>query len=183
MTLGERIKTIRKSIKPKISQEKFGEIVGVGRDAITSYEINRVVPNDAIIKLICLKFGINEKWLRTGEGEMFDTESKKELFDKIRAEYGLTTDLQCKAMELFLNATPEQRELTLIAVQAFVGMFGELANAPPKNSENDLSSEEWELIEKYRALSEQAQERIRTQINLEYEQTKNFAEESSNKVS
>ena len=33
-------------------------------------ESGRNAPSEQTIKLICFEFGINENWLRTGEGEM-----------------------------------------------------------------------------------------------------------------
>ena len=36
------------------------------------------VPSDRIISDICREFGVNEIWLRTGEGDQFSPESKEE---------------------------------------------------------------------------------------------------------
>lgn len=36
------------------------------------------VPSDRIIKSICREFNVNEVWLRTGEGEMFNDISREE---------------------------------------------------------------------------------------------------------
>lgn len=68
----ERIKLVRKSLSKKTSQEAFGDILGVSRDAIANIELGRVPPTNPFIQLLCLKFDINENWLRTGEGEMFE---------------------------------------------------------------------------------------------------------------
>jgi transcriptional regulator with XRE-family HTH domain len=66
----ERIKQVRKSLPQKTSQEAFGKILGVSRDAISNIELGRVPPTNPFIQLLCLKFDINEHWLRTGEGDM-----------------------------------------------------------------------------------------------------------------
>lgn len=65
----ERIRELRKSLK--LSQTAFGEKLGVSRDVISNLEQSRVVPSDLIINMICAKFGVNEDWLRSGDGEMF----------------------------------------------------------------------------------------------------------------
>lgn len=64
----ERIKNIRKSLG--LSQTKFGESVGVSLSAEQKWEMGISVPSDAVIMLIVQRYGISEKWLRTGEGEM-----------------------------------------------------------------------------------------------------------------
>lgn len=65
----ERVKALRKHFD--LSQAEFGKQLGVSRDVISNLEYGRVAVSDLIINMICAKFGVNEKWLRTGEGEMF----------------------------------------------------------------------------------------------------------------
>lgn len=69
MDLGTRLKQIRKDTGQ--TQEVFSKELGVTSSAYKKYETNRVVPLDAFFKLVCLKFSINENWLRTGEGDMY----------------------------------------------------------------------------------------------------------------
>lgn len=70
VTLKNRIKKIRKDVG--LTQVKFGERIGVKGNTITNYENGLRNPTDAVILSICREFNINEKWLRTGEGEMFN---------------------------------------------------------------------------------------------------------------
>lgn len=65
----DRIKQLRSALG--LTQEKFAERLGVKRNTIATYEIGRNEPIDAVVSLICKEFNVNEKWLRTGEGEMF----------------------------------------------------------------------------------------------------------------
>ena len=76
--LKDRLKTIRKSLTPKISQEKFGEMFGVSRNAIKTYELGTVIPSDTFIQLLCSKLNINEVWLRTGAGTMLEDPDRDE---------------------------------------------------------------------------------------------------------
>lgn len=64
----ERIKTLRKYLK--LTQQEFGERIGVKANTITSYESGSRTPNNATILAICKEFNVNEDWLRTGEGAM-----------------------------------------------------------------------------------------------------------------
>ena len=77
MTIGERIKEVRKT--EKLTQQEFADRLNLKRNTVGSYEVNVVDPSDRTIKDICDKFGIREEWLRTGEGEMFvqDTQSEQ----------------------------------------------------------------------------------------------------------
>lgn len=77
MTIGERIKEVRKN--EKLTQQEFADRLNLKRNTVGSYEVNVVEPSDRTIKDICDKFGVREAWLRTGEGEMFvqDTQSEQ----------------------------------------------------------------------------------------------------------
>lgn len=66
MTQGGRVRQVREYYG--LTTEKFGEKLGVQRSAISKIEHERCSLTDANIKAICREFGINEVWLRTGEG-------------------------------------------------------------------------------------------------------------------
>lgn len=72
----DRIKKIRKELD--LTQQKFGERIGVKGNTIAQYENGRNEPIDAVISLICREFNVNEEWLRTGKGEMFIERTKDE---------------------------------------------------------------------------------------------------------
>ena len=74
--MNERIKQVRKAVGLK--QAEFAEKIGTKPNTVTSYETGIRVPSDAIILSICREFGVNEIWLRTGEGEMFQKRSRDE---------------------------------------------------------------------------------------------------------
>ena len=81
MMISERIKMIRNHFK--LSQSEFGERIGLSRDAIANMEMNRLKnPGDQTLRynLICREFGINEEWLRTGEGQMLSAKTEEEEF-------------------------------------------------------------------------------------------------------
>ena len=80
MEIGERIKMVREAQpgKKKMNQTKFGEILGVTRDAMANIELGRVEPTDLFIKHLCATFDVSEEWLREGKGEMNVTLSRSE---------------------------------------------------------------------------------------------------------
>lgn len=69
MTLGERIKKVRKALD--LTQQEFADRIGSKRNTVATYEMGRTEPSAAVISLVCREFNVSETWLRTGEGEMF----------------------------------------------------------------------------------------------------------------
>ncbi len=69
MTIGNRIELIRKN--NNLSRRAFGEMFGVSESVIVNVEYDRLKrpeQKEALYKLICQEFDINEEWLRTGQG-------------------------------------------------------------------------------------------------------------------
>ena len=64
-----RLKELRKCLG--FTQTQFGEKIGVKGNTITNYETGTRTPSDAHILSICREFGVNELWLRYGDGDMF----------------------------------------------------------------------------------------------------------------
>ncbi len=69
MTLGERIKKLRKELD--LTQQDFGNRLGIKPNSVSLIESGNRNPSDQVILAICREFNVSETWLRTGEGEMF----------------------------------------------------------------------------------------------------------------
>lgn len=67
--LSERIKKIRKD--HAYTQIEFAEQLGVTNAHISKLEKGITVPSDALIKLICKVFEVNEEWLRFENGPVY----------------------------------------------------------------------------------------------------------------
>lgn len=65
----ERIKALRKALG--VTQQEFADSLKIKRNTVANYETGRNDPIDAVISLICTTYGVNDVWIRTGEGEMF----------------------------------------------------------------------------------------------------------------
>ena len=76
MSVGSRIKELRNSLD--LTQQKFADRLGIQRGAIANYELERNVPIDAVISLICREFNVRESWLRDGTGEMLEVKPRAE---------------------------------------------------------------------------------------------------------
>lgn len=75
--MNERIRLLRKELG--LNQSDFGNKIGVKQGTVAGYESGVRTPLDAVVSSICREFDVNEEWLRTGEGEMFEqmTEQQK----------------------------------------------------------------------------------------------------------
>lgn len=69
MALGERIKKLRKDLD--LTQQKFADRLGVKQNTIALIESGKRNTSDQLLFSVCREFGVNEKWLRSGEGEPF----------------------------------------------------------------------------------------------------------------
>lgn len=75
--LNNRLKQLRKTLN--LTQQEFAEKIGVKRNTVATYEIGRSEPSGSAISLICREFNVNEEWLRTGKGDMFNATGDDEL--------------------------------------------------------------------------------------------------------
>lgn len=69
MTISKRIKHLRQTLN--MSQVEFAKSIYISNGYIAELECEHRKVNDRIVHLISLTFGVNEKWLKTGEGDMF----------------------------------------------------------------------------------------------------------------
>lgn len=65
-TIEDRILIIREKLE--LSQEEFGERIGVTKSTISLLERKLRNPSERVIRDICREFNINEEWLRNGVG-------------------------------------------------------------------------------------------------------------------
>ena len=81
----ERLKKLRKTLD--LTQQEFADKIGIKRNTMAQYEIGRNEPIDAVIISICREFNLSENWLRTGEGEMFNSSDDEyiAMIDRIMA--------------------------------------------------------------------------------------------------
>jgi transcriptional regulator with XRE-family HTH domain len=76
-----------------MTQTDFSKAIYVSNGYTAEIENGHRVANERIIHLICLTFGVNEQWLKTGKGEMFQTSptERKErilsLFDELNPRF------------------------------------------------------------------------------------------------
>lgn len=82
----ERIKVLRKELN--LTQSEFADKLGATRSIVKNWEYDVVEPTEMVIRHIRNTFNVNEHWLRTGEGEMFQ-ETAQSYVDKLIAEHDM----------------------------------------------------------------------------------------------
>lgn len=109
--MNERIALVRKSLG--LTQEKFAEQVGLSRNFMWMIESGTRVPSDRTISDICREFNVNETWLRTGEGEMFNQITRSEKITSFLTEITEDEgdDFKRRFVEMLAELEPEDWKL------------------------------------------------------------------------
>ena len=114
----DRIKKIRKHFG--LTQEEFAKKSGVLRNSIANYEIGRREPSSAVIALICKEFGVNEVWLRTGEGGDENMLTKISEDDRYSLNLGKLSLTQNDNVKNMINAIAETDPEKLKIIEEFM---------------------------------------------------------------
>lgn len=111
MTIGERVKELRKQVN--LTQQAFADRLNLKRNTVGSYEVNVVEPSDRTISDICREFNVNETWLRTGEGEMFNQITRSEKITSFLTEITEYEgdDFKRRFVEMLAELEPEDWKL------------------------------------------------------------------------
>lgn len=105
-TIGTRIKILRNELG--LSMAAFGDKIKMTNSNISKMEKNLRAVTDRTITIICKEFNVSEKWLLTGEGEMF-VGNDETIIEELVNEYNLD-DLDKKIIEQFVKLDNKQRQ-------------------------------------------------------------------------
>lgn len=104
--MNERIKQLRQALG--LSGEKFGEKIGLKRSSISQLETGTNRITEQVIQSICLAYNVNENWLRTGDGDMFN-DTADSYIAKLTKQYSLD-ELDQKILTAYLDLSQEERQ-------------------------------------------------------------------------
>lgn len=142
----DRIREVREHFG--LSMEKFGSRIGIGKASISLLESGKNNPSVQTITLICREFGVNEQWLRTGEGEMFE-QTRASVLDRLSTEYDLSRE-QRSVIEAFLDLDPQERDVILKYVHNVFDRSAESAAQsaaiPDKEAQRIAESDEFKVL-------------------------------------
>lgn len=124
-----RILTLRKQLD--LSQTTFGERIGLTKSTISCIESGRYTATEQTLISICREYHVSMKWLRTGEGEMFESSKATALGRKFSFK-----ELTVRMLENFEQLPPEHQEVVLDYAHRVVASL----NAPPIDASDDPSA-------------------------------------------
>ena len=116
MTLGERIKKLRKELD--LTQQKLADRLGVKQNTIALIESGKRNTSDQLLFSVCREFNVSEEWLRNGEGEMFVPKPETTI-DQIVREYGLD-DLDRQIIKEFIELSDQDRAAVKAYIQSII---------------------------------------------------------------
>ncbi len=105
--MNERIKEIRETLN--LSQEAFGERIGVTRASISNMEKGSRNPSEQTIKSICREYNVNYAWLKEGLGDMFSS-LPDTLLDQVAEEYNLD-ELDKVIVKRYMQLSEDKRQV------------------------------------------------------------------------
>nr|DAP10192.1 MAG TPA: Helix-turn-helix XRE-family like protein [Caudoviricetes sp.] len=74
--MNKRIKELRETLG--LSQDELGKSLELTRNYISLIENGQRNMSSQSIKVMCSMYNINEEWLRTGNGEMFNSRTRNQ---------------------------------------------------------------------------------------------------------
>lgn len=104
--LTERLRQLRKALK--INQTNFAKQLGITQTAYSMIENGNNPLSDRHIKVICSSFNVNERWLRTGTGDMFFSSPYEKEFTEIFTNLAPATQQYLLLMAKELLRTQEK---------------------------------------------------------------------------
>lgn len=122
MTQGERVREIRKSLG--LTLEKFGEKLGVKKNAISQIETGRNSLTDQMTKAICREFGVDYIFLTTGEGEMF-VDSDDDFTEKIDRIMAGENDARKNMIKTLVNASDDDIQVLCRLIDSYNSLSGD----------------------------------------------------------
>ena len=116
----DRIKIIRKYAG--MTQQQFADTIGVKRNTVTQYEMGRNDPIDTVISIICMKFDVNEDWLRYGTGDMHVPVDRKTQISRLTKKLldEEEDSIRNRFASVLCDLTQEQLELLADIAESFV---------------------------------------------------------------
>lgn len=104
--MNTRIKELRKILK--LTQDRFAKSINISRSNLSAIENGTINITDRNVKMICSVHDINEDWIRTGNGEMFNFSNEDDELDMlIGSFYAEDDEFKKKVIKTMLSWNEE----------------------------------------------------------------------------
>lgn len=124
MSTGERLFRLRKEVL-KISQEEMAKILKIeSASTISLLEKNKRQFTERMIADICREFSVNEKWLKSGEGEMFSAAEQNELAFLFGQRVRSMSETERAVLTAYLKMNKDQREALNSFIDSIISIRG-----------------------------------------------------------
>lgn len=107
-TIYERLKEIRHSYHGGMNQADFANLLGIGQSTLAMMEVGKRNITERHIRTISSICGVNEQWLRTGEGSP-KAPSLEDLLEEVARQYDLSP-LQKEVLQIIMSFPSDVRE-------------------------------------------------------------------------
>lgn len=114
----ERIQKIRKHFG--MNQRDFAKRIDIGQSTLAMFETGDRTPRDIHINRICSEFGVNEQWLRTGEGGDDNMFIKVSEDDRFSLNLGKLSTTQNQMLINMINSIVEASPEKLKYIEEFM---------------------------------------------------------------
>ncbi len=124
MNIGERLFHLRKEVL-KISQEDMAKVLKIeSASTISLLEKNKRQFTDRMVADICREFSVNEKWLRSGEGDMLAKAEQNELAFLFGQRISTMGETERAILTAYLKMSKDQREALNSFVDSIISIRG-----------------------------------------------------------
>lgn len=112
----ERFKEIRQSLNMK--QGDFSKEIRTTQGHVSDIENKRKCVSNRVIEILCLKYGINEEWLRSGIGEMYNIQTDD--YTEITVDIDKNDPKARQAIIDYWNLSEEDKKLFWKFIEKFI---------------------------------------------------------------
>lgn len=114
LAMSDRVKEIRTA--KGLNQTEFAKLLGIGQSTLAMMEVSKRNISARHIKTICSILNINESWLRTGVGEMFNKPKALSL-DQYAIDHHLTP-LELDIVREYMSMDEDTRKVIMDKIMA-----------------------------------------------------------------
>lgn len=138
--MGLRISELINALK--IKKVRFAEQLGIDQSYVTQLTNGRRNPSDLLIGAICREFNVNEAWLRTGQGDMFQPKPRSDEIESFMREILRDdSDFRQKFISVLARMTVDEWKLLERKVLELASEVTGGEGAAPARTDTDIEQE------------------------------------------